>query len=419
MKKTITSALIAAMIVTMAGCSDSGKKTDATTKSTTADTSASQNAGASEPDTDGTTSTQEKTDRNSTTASADTQMPTEKPSQTTDKPAQTTVKPVSDTTTKAPDITTEVITTTVQSGGTEVDGYNVIGDSGILVIGKDGHYWGLMPCWGTYGYCDNFGANLEKFSSQIGSGVKVYNMVIPTSVEFYLPAKNEGFTASQANKIDYLEGLLTTVKNVNVYDALKAHANEQIYARTDHHWQPLGAYYAAKVFADMAGVAFPMLSTYTKVERDGYVGSMYTYAKDEHLKNDPETFTMYISPNADNLSTTYYSTAFTNGTAGNLFVSRSASAFYCSFLGADNLIAEIDTDVKNGKTLVIFKESYGNALVPFLTSGFEKIYVCDIRYFDLNAVSFCKKVGATEVLFANCTFTPAGTNGNYLSTILA
>ena len=64
------------------------------------------------------------------------------------------------------------------------------------------------------------------------------------------------------------------------------------------------------------------------------------------------------------------------------------------------MIAELDTDCTNGRTLVIFKDSFGNALVPFLTHSFSKIYVCDFRYFDLNAIDFIENVGATDVLFA-------------------
>ena len=38
--------------------------------------------------------------------------------------------------------------------------------------------------------------------------------------------------------------------------------------------------------------------------------------------------------------------------------------------------------------------------------------------FTPNAVDFCKKVGATDLLFGVCTYTPAGTNGKYLGYIL-
>ena len=142
---------------------------------------------------------------------------------------------------------------------------------------------------------------------------------------------------------------------------------------------------------------------------------MYTYSKDVHLYNDPETFTMYISPNADRITTTYYNTSFGGAYEGDLFVARNAGAYYCSFLGSDDRIAKIETDVKNGRTLVVFKQSFGNALIPFLTSGFEKIYVCDMRYFNLNAIQFCKDVGATDLLCTDCIMIAAGNGGTYLT----
>ena len=119
---------------------------------------------------------------------------------------------------------------------------------------------------------------------------------------------------------------------------------------------------------------------------------------------------MYISPNDSALKTTYYDTSFQNGKESDLFVSRDAGAYYCSFLGSDDRIAKIETDCANGKTLVVMKESYGNGLIPFLTQCYQTIYVCDVRYFDLNAIRFCKDVNATDLLFATCTYTPAGPN---------
>lgn len=298
-------------------------------------------------------------------------------------------------------------------------GYEKLGESGILVIRRaDGHYLGLMPCWGTYSLCESWAESVNGLKRRLPEA-NVYHMIVPTSSEFYVPDGWDSFTASQKNKIDHAASFLENVTDIDAYSALEAHLGEEIYARTDHHWQPLGGYYAAEAFANAAGLDFPELSKYEKVERGGYVGSLYGYAKDEHLKNDPEVFTLYLPPNNDALKTTYYDTNFQNGYESALMLSPDASGYYCSFLGSDDRIAKIETDVKNGRKLVIFKESYGNALVPFLVSSFEEIYVCDIRYFNPNAAEFCESVGATDVLAAVCTFTAAGTNGNYLKKILS
>lgn len=329
--------------------------------------------------------------------------------QTTDGGSEVT----SGDTTAAPNTeavtTEEELETPTEEPGSVPDSYREDGESGIKIIGRNGHYMGLMGCWGTFGCCDSYIAAVNKAATVL-DGVNVYSMVIPTSSEFYVPEDITGFTASQKEKIDYIAEGLSGVTNVDAYSALAARTDEYIYTRTDHHWQPLGAYYAAKAFAEAGGFTdtFASLSQYKQVTKEGYMGSLYNYSKSANLKSDPEPFTMYISPNDEALKTTYYDTAFQNGYESDLFVSRDAGAFYCSFLGSDDRIAKIETDCKNGKTLVIFKESYGNGVVPFLTTSFETIYVCDVRYFDINAMQFCKDVGATDLLFATCTFTPAG-----------
>ncbi len=329
-----------------------------------------------------------------------------------------------ETVTESTDITTlppvtEEITTSEKPDAVQVmsGSYAEIDDSGLMICDIDGHYWALMPCWGTYGLCESWTESVNEFKAQLPD-VNVYNMVVPTSVEFYLPDGFDNFTGSQWNKAEHIRARLQDAVNVDAYSALAAHTDEDIYSRTDHHWMPLGGYYAAESFAKSAGVPFADLSQYKKVTRGGFVGSMYMYTESSLIYNDPEQFDLYIPPNNSALKTTYYDGYMGSKREGQLITSPDAGAYYCSFLGADNVVAEIETNIKNGRTLVIFKESYGNAIVPFLTSSFEKIYVCDIRYFYKNAVQFCKDVGATDLLFSVCTFTAAGTNGNYLEKIL-
>ena len=68
-------------------------------------------------------------------------------------------------------------------------------------------------------------------------------------------------------------------------------------------------------------------------------------------------------------------------------------------MGGDIQITEIKTDVDNGRCVVLIKDSYGNALVPFLVGSFEKIYVVDFRYAEIGMKELFEKVGATDILF--------------------
>ncbi|MCM1299433.1 MAG: DHHW family protein [Firmicutes bacterium] len=330
---------------------------------------------------------------------------------TTTAPPETEAATTTEAATEA-----ETIPPITEAPGQIPDDYREEGRDGIKVIGRNGHYTGLMGCWGTFENCDRYAAAVNKAAAALPE-VRVFNMVIPTASDFYVPDDITGFTASQKEKIDYISQNLENVVNVDAYSALSSHTDEYIYTRTDYHWQPLGGYYAAEAFVKAAGLdGFAPLSDYEEVTKEGFVGSLSYYC--EILFDDPEPFTMYISPNDGNLTTTYYDTSFQNGVEADLFVSRDAGAYYCSFLGTDQLIAKIETDCTNGKTLVVMKESYGNALIPFLTQSYQNIYVCDVRYFDLNCMEFCRDVGADDLLFAVCTYTPAGPNIKSVETVV-
>ena len=77
---------------------------------------------------------------------------------------------------------------------------------------------------------------------------------------------------------------------------------------------------------------------------------------------------------------------------------------YCTFMGGDAKVVKVSTDTGNGRKLAIFKDSFGNALPPFLMGSFEEIYVIDMRYFTHNVIDFLTENGVTDVLFANNAF---------------
>ncbi|MBE6881213.1 MAG: hypothetical protein E7490_10330 [Ruminococcaceae bacterium] len=334
---------------------------------------------------------------------------------TTESTTETATETTTETTTESTPESTEETPPPVEY---DINSYRQIGQNGILVAGINDHYWGIMFYGGTYGYCDQYVYDVKEFQAALPQ-VSVYSMVIPTSVDFYNPPEYAGYTAVQEDKIKYIEAELSKagITNISVYDVLESHKDEQIYSRTDHHWMPLGAYYAAKQFCDSQKLTISPLSKYRKATYGGYVGSMYYYSQDYNLYNDPEDYDVYYSPNEDKLTTTYYNRYYSGAYEGNLFMCNDASYYYLSFLGSDDLIAHVKTNVKNGRNLVVIKESYGNALIPFLTEAFENIYVIDLRYCNVNAIKFCKDVDATDLLFANCAYTVAGGNCEYFSYI--
>lgn len=260
-----------------------------------------------------------------------------------------------------------------------------------------------------------FAETLNDFATSL-PGVKVYSMPIPKACAFYLknstdPKKlsQEGNTLRDLAAVEnHLSGKVTSV---NIYDALKAHANEEIYFRTDHHWSSLGAYYAAQKFASVAGLPFRDLSEYEKNVRPGYLGTMSTYTGQHPvIMNNPEDFVVY-KPKA-NYTATFYNQSFQNGFAHDIFFQFSdehRSSWYSTFINGDAYAVQIQSDAcSNGRKLLLVKDSYGNALIPFLLYSFEEVYVVDARKFQPKLQSFVAEHGITDVLFAESMLSMVG-----------
>lgn len=289
-----------------------------------------------------------------------------------------------------------------------------IANAGIIIVGSGERVRALMAYGGSGKGCTGYAQAANKYKETFPD-VNIYCMVIPTAVEYYCPEKVRNRTRPQRPTIDNVNShLRPDVKAVDIYATLGAHAEEDIFLRTDHHWAPLGAYYAAEKFAEVAGVPFRPLSSYDRKVVHGYVGSMYGYSKDIAIKKAPEDFVYYVPRDVT------YTTTYTNYTIDENYrvigmgrPYKSAFFFrfkdgsggaYCTFMGGDTKITCVRTSTKNGRRLIILKDSFGNAIPGYLFYSFEEIHVIDSRYFTKNMVDYVQENGITDILFANNIF---------------
>ena len=326
------------------------------------------------------------------------------PAQTEPVPQQTDVT-VSEKTEENDSAVTETsaVSETTKSETTGIADFsnNGIVVDGVKMYGEDA---GVMLFGGNKKQGARYADIINKYKASLGN-VNVYNMVVPTSVEFYLPKKYSKYSSSEKESIDYIYSCLSPdVIPIDAYSKLAEHTDEYIYLRTDHHWSPLGAYYAYTAFCEALGMEYHPITDYTEKVKDGFVGSLYGYTNDITLANAPEQFHYFLPPDVTYSVQTYYYDTLAPKSGGALFHEYVEGAnCYGMFLGADAIHTKITTSTKNDRKIVVFKESYGNAFVPFLVNNFEEIYVIDIRYFGTNAVNYIKKIGATDVLFIdNC-----------------
>ena len=292
------------------------------------------------------------------------------------------------------------------------DGNAKLANAGIIIVGRGSNVRALMA-YGGVGGGTSFANTVNKIHTLLGNGVTVYAMVIPNATEYYIPEKVKNRSKSQLATIKSIhEHLSPEVKAVNIYNTLGNHADEAIYLRTDHHWSPLGGYYAAKEFAKVAGVPFRDLNSYDKHVVHGFVGSMYGYSKDISVKEAPEDFEYYTPHGVEyktdyiiyEVNDDYKITSASSKRSGPFFHTFKGNGAYSTFMGSDARLTHVKTSTTNGRRLLIIKDSFGNTLPGYLFYSFEEIYVVDNRYFHLNMKKFIKDNQITDLLMAASVF---------------
>lgn len=246
---------------------------------------------------------------------------------------------------------------------------------------------------------------LNNYRLAVPSDVNVYNLIVPTHFEFGLPEKYKSEIGKpQKPFIDEIYSCLDpSITTVDAYSKLKMSydRNEYVYFRSDHHWTALGAYRAYEAFAKSAGFAPTPLQSFENKKIDEFLGTFYSSTHDKNLKESPDFVSYYVPKN--NYSVTNYRENGTDTYAGTLLYNKVSdiSHGYLVFMGGDIPLSVIETDAGTGRNILVFKESYGNAFIPFLVGNFDKIYVADIRKFPFNAINYVSENDITDVLFLN------------------
>lgn len=252
---------------------------------------------------------------------------------------------------------------------------------------------------------------INRYQSAMGSGVKVYAMIIPSGSDFFLPRELTGGELKERRNIDEFEAMLDPgIINVRAYDAIAPHTGKYIWFNTDHHWTGLGAYYAYRAFARSAGLEPLPLSRFThKVLPGTFLGSLYYRTRSKDLAANRDTLNYYVVPGETR--TWIIRKGMTGGLLSSLYFEQTGGGnSYGLFLAGDHPLVRIQTDHKNGRKIVVIKDSYGNAFAPYLAAHFEEILVVDYRYFKGNIPTLMRQYGAKELLYAHNSFA-ANTTG--------
>lgn len=237
---------------------------------------------------------------------------------------------------------------------------------------------------------------LEKFVGKTKQNADVHVMMVPTKswvLREKLPAfaphyKEQKFYDALQQKLEK-EDVLISVEPV-----LDAHKEEEIYYRTDHHWTTLGAWYAYEQYTKAVGGDLQRAQGKKKfrcISKDFY-GT--TYAKINYARQADK---IEIYEPADKLRVVYNMGEKKTKTLYDVSFLKTADQ-YSVFTGGNQAVLEITGGIKNGKTLLLIKDSFANSILPFLAEDYEKLVVVDLRQLNVSGDRLLEMFSPTDIL---------------------
>lgn len=204
------------------------------------------------------------------------------------------------------------------------------------------------------------------------TGSAIYASVVPDK-SYYLAEEN-GYLAMDYEKLfQTMEQGMSYAQYVDITDGL----NGSSYYRTDTHWRQEYLLPVAEKLAEAMGIEKPKAEDYTQVtlERPFY-GVYYGQAA---LPMEPEELNILTSALLEQCRVYNHET----GTYGAIYDMEKLNSndLYEVFLSGSVSLLTIENPLATtDKELIVFRDSFGSAIVPLLAQGYRTITVVDIRY---------------------------------------
>lgn len=236
---------------------------------------------------------------------------------------------------------------------------------------------------------------LQKFVKTAKKTTNVKVMMVPSKTQVlreYLPPFAETYDETIFYK--KLEQALSADILIPVAKDLQKHRKENIFYKTDHHWTTLGAWYGYKSYLNACGKSTKTADAkkkWKKVSQD-FLGTTHSkvnmYSKADTISiYEPSAKMKVIYNLGEKTEHSFYQKKFLKG-----------KDKYSVFFGGNQALLEISGGKKNGKTLLMIKDSFANCMIPFLAEDFEKVIVADMRQLNVGISMLLRSYRPTDVL---------------------
>lgn len=234
---------------------------------------------------------------------------------------------------------------------------------------------------------------LEEFVDNYKKNTDICVMLVPNTSEI-LKEKLPKY-AYNFNETKYINDIYKEIgedNTVDVNEILKVHKDEYLYYKTDHHWTTLGAYYAFTEYADKTGINIEKYTT--KLVTDKFYGTMSSKV---NLEIEADKVYIYEADKEEDVSVSYNNSTELKDSLYEMSALDKKDK-YSIFLGGNNPLVQITTNAKNDRKVLVIKDSFAHCFIPFMISGFSKIDVVDLRYYNESIEKMIEEGGYTDIL---------------------
>ena len=251
---------------------------------------------------------------------------------------------------------------------------------------------------------------LDRSNGMVSSFLQMYDQpitfsLVPNSYAILEDEVPTGFPG--ADQQAYTQQIYQTLNEaddqleiVDFSDALSQHKDEYIYYRTDHHWTTLGAYYAYVAYCEQKGLTPVSLEELKENKVEDFYGTFYSKAKRPSQPADTITwydvdvdeFAFVANLQQDKQLAQLGEVVQEDGLEllrvdgmmdqRKFEVRDKYAAFMWGNSGYVKIKSSHNLNHQEGKTsrLLLFKDSYANSMIPYLTYNYDEIIVVDLRY---------------------------------------
>ena len=266
--------------------------------------------------------------------------------------------------------------------------YSSVPADGGVYFGKNGHLYEVLLPDKSGTFRDN-ADGLAEFAEK--SGVSLTILPVPSGSQeqpenLPLSAPNN----DQRQEFDELRRAVgQSAQVVDLFSALSLKSGQDYYFKTDHHWNAYGAYVGYAALASAMGFpCVPQSGFDFRAVPQPFYGTLYSKALS--VGQEPDTLILPYAKDAPAL-TQQIGQKEHEGIYWDEYLTQKDK--YSAYLGGNPAVTVVLNPAAKGGKLLLLKDSYANAMVPYLAENFSEIHLIDLRYYSLDIYKYIQQNG--------------------------